>query len=263
MAYNQQAENGASNRKNDVRPGDWYCYQCGQLNYASRDKCFKGCPVMRPVQHGQGMYNQQNSIFGVGPPGVPQYDPGTGVSYLREVRERERDRGAWAGNQWGQQPMAPPGWGYQQVLPGAQAMNLPNGRRVGDWDCPKCNAHNYANRTECFKCNVKKPLSAGAKRPGDWYCPDCSAHNYTSREKCFRCKKPKPEGSEVTSWGGSRRPGDWDCPECKAHNYASREACFKCEVPKGPDVVVVPPNPEEPAQPQPEDPSYPPPQQQF
>jgi len=225
------ASSNFANKNGNVRPGDWYCYQCGQLNYTSREKCFKGCPVTRPVKGGFGRQNQFNQANNYGPPaGVPRYDPVTGVTF---IRERERDRfstGQWGGN----------GWGYQETLGGRGAVNLPNGRRVGDWDCPECDAHNYANRTECYKCNVKKPLSASAKRPGDWYCPDCSAHNYTSREKCFRCKREKPEGSETKTWGGTRRPGDWDCPECKAHNYASREACFKCGVPKGPDVVVEP-----------------------
>lgn len=30
-------------------------------------------------------------------------------------------------------------------------------RRPGDWDCPKCNAMNFASRERCYKCNAVKP----------------------------------------------------------------------------------------------------------
>ncbi len=34
-------------------------------------------------------------------------------------------------------------------------------RREGDWDCPSCRNHNYASRTECYKCKAAKPPGAG------------------------------------------------------------------------------------------------------
>ena len=34
-------------------------------------------------------------------------------------------------------------------------------RREGDWDCPSCRNHNYASRTECYKCKTAKPPGAG------------------------------------------------------------------------------------------------------
>lgn len=134
-------------------------------------------------------------------------------------------------------------------------------RRPGDWDCPSCSGHNYADKKACFKCGIEKPagvieersnrmgysggffpryrnFGGSERRPGDWDCPACNAHNYASKISCFICKKPKPEGFEKTAFGdgGNRRPGDWDCPKCQAHNYADKTACFKCAIPKPEDV---------------------------
>lgn len=38
-------------------------------------------------------------------------------------------------------------------------------KRAGDWECPECRFHNFASRTECFKCSTPKP--AGEKMYGD------------------------------------------------------------------------------------------------
>ena len=29
--------------------------------------------------------------------------------------------------------------------------------RAGDWNCPACNAHNFASKTACFRCQAPKP----------------------------------------------------------------------------------------------------------
>ncbi|CAE7295394.1 unnamed protein product [Symbiodinium sp. KB8] len=31
-----------------------------------------------------------------------------------------------------------------------------NARREGDWDCPSCGFHNFANKEECMKCGLRK-----------------------------------------------------------------------------------------------------------
>ena len=36
--------------------------------------------------------------------------------------------------------------------------------RPGDWTCPSCGANNFARRTECFKCNTRKPDEEGGSR---------------------------------------------------------------------------------------------------
>jgi len=127
--------------------------------------------------------------------------------------------------------------------------------RPGDWKCPSCSGHNYADKKACFKCGVEKPATVKEmgrgmqfsrgnfsgrnfedRRPGDWDCPSCNAHNFASKTACFVCDKPKPKDAGNTgnsrSYRGDRRPGDWDCPECQAHNYADKIACFRCKVKK-------------------------------
>ncbi|XP_030939598.1 RNA-binding protein involved in heterochromatin assembly dri1 [Quercus robur] len=76
---------------------------------------------------------------------------------------------------------------------------------------------------------------------GDWYC-NCGAHNYASRSNCFRCSAYKNDYAVMGSGGyGSDcsappgwKSGDWICSRlgCGVHNYASRTECFKCGTPK-------------------------------
>ena len=81
------------------------------------------------------------------------------------------------------------------------------------------------------------------RRPGDWDCPSCNAHNFASKQACYHCGEAKPANLPTESvYGGgynggfqgaaNRRPGDWDCDQCGAHNFASRNACYKCQAPK-------------------------------
>lgn len=122
--------------------------------------------------------------------------------------------------------------------------------RPGDWCCPQCYNHNYADKMACFRCGVPKiphmhgppvgfsPMGgmkggwfggAGEKRQGDWKCYGCGNNNYASRtEACNRCNLPK---SVFVSKSGMR-PGDWVCPTCQNHNWADRSFCLKCQTPK-------------------------------
>ncbi|CAL0330514.1 unnamed protein product [Lupinus luteus] len=95
-----------------------------------------------------------------------------------------------------------------------------------------------------FQCNKTETLA------GDWFCTamKCGAHNYASRSNCFRCGALKDDyysGYEgnMTGSGGhvsdcslppGWKNGDWICPRygCGVHNYASRIECFKCKMPK-------------------------------
>ncbi|WJZ94751.1 hypothetical protein VitviT2T_013582 [Vitis vinifera] len=88
-------------------------------------------------------------------------------------------------------------------------------------------------------------------RPGDWYCNagNCGAHNFASRSNCFKCGAFKDESaggydSDMSRsrgfgfGGGSGRSGwksgDWICSRsgCNEHNFASRMECFRCNAPR-------------------------------
>ncbi|KAJ6829786.1 putative zinc finger protein30 isoform X2 [Iris pallida] len=94
-------------------------------------------------------------------------------------------------------------------------------------------------------------FSGSDVRPGDWYC-QCGYHNFASRSNCFKCSGFKDESAAVTGgWGfdGSRgvsfgsagggraagwKSGDWICNRsgCNEHNFASRMECFRCNAPR-------------------------------
>ncbi|KAL5559306.1 hypothetical protein UlMin_035517 [Ulmus minor] len=93
-------------------------------------------------------------------------------------------------------------------------------------------------------------------RPGDWYCTagNCGAHNFASRSNCYKCGASKDdsssggagyEGGDMArmrgygfgSGGSSRsgwKSGDWICTRsgCNEHNFANRMECFRCNAPR-------------------------------
>ncbi|CAM8980350.1 unnamed protein product [Rhodiola kirilowii] len=91
-------------------------------------------------------------------------------------------------------------------------------------------------------------------RPGDWYCSvrNCGAHNFANRSNCFKCGALKEElsagggfetefgrgkglfGSSTGSGRNGWKSGDWLCnrPGCNEHNFANRMECFRCNAPR-------------------------------
>ena len=85
-------------------------------------------------------------------------------------------------------------------------------------------------------------------KPGDWRCPKCKNHNFANKKVCNRtgCEEPKPRGGggrdrdsrghRSSNSGGFRdsnmKPGDWNCPKCNNHNYARRDVCNRCDTRK-------------------------------
>jgi predicted nucleic-acid-binding Zn-ribbon protein/rRNA processing protein Gar1 len=145
--------------------------------------------------------------------------------------------------------------------------------KPGDWSCPKCKNHNYANKKVCNRngCEEPKPRGGGGRgrdsrgyrsnnsggfkgdrgssmKPGDWSCPKCKNHNFANKKVCNRtgCEEPKPRGGggrgrdsrgyRSNNSGGfndsNMKPGDWNCPKCKNHNYAKRTVCNRCDTRK-------------------------------
>jgi predicted nucleic-acid-binding Zn-ribbon protein/rRNA processing protein Gar1 len=142
--------------------------------------------------------------------------------------------------------------------------------KPGDWSCPKCKNHNFANKKVCNRtgCEEPKPRGGGGRgrdsrgyrsnnsggfnnsnmKPGDWSCPKCKNHNFSNKKVCNRtgCEEPKPRGGggrgrdsrgyQSSNSGGfndsNMKPGDWNCPKCKNHNYAKRTVCNRCDTRK-------------------------------
>ncbi|KAI3641031.1 hypothetical protein MIR68_001909 [Amoeboaphelidium protococcarum] len=133
----------------------------------------------------------------------------------------------------------------------------------GDWYCGECNMHNFARRTDCFRCHTLKddaadtvtveqqsgdsgdgapkysdgnatinnkqkyilPQGAQMKR-GDWFCSksDCRYLNFASRSHCNQCATPK-----------SLMPDEWKC-DCGFTNLKFRSTCFQCYADRPADI---------------------------
>ena len=85
----------------------------------------------------------------------------------------------------------------------------------------------------------KKSDSNPNLKPGDWVCPKCKNHNYANKQFCNRsnCNEKKPGNNQRRNQRSNEtnmKPGDWICPKCKNHNYASKNFCNRsnCDVRK-------------------------------
>ena len=71
----------------------------------------------------------------------------------------------------------------------------------------------------------------------DWVCV-CYAHNFKNRTTCYKCGKNQGEDQQVQvppPHQIQERPGDWFCSACEAHNFATRDVCYKCHKDKSPE----------------------------
>ena len=49
---------------------------------------------------------------------------------------------------------------------------------------------------------VRSPVAPRNARPGDWPCPRCGAHNFAQRMQCFKCKCERPQSGPPRGRGG-------------------------------------------------------------
>ncbi|KAK9787877.1 hypothetical protein WJX73_006120 [Symbiochloris irregularis] len=222
--------------RTELRPGDWICEVCKQHNFASRQDCYR-CNAEKPgwsatMDEEVSMPRRQMT-----PPPVIGMDQDSGmrpgdwscpecnnVNFARrmECNRCNMPRPAETIPRGG---IAKPAFDDTRYAD-RRTDFASQGVKQGDWFCPECNAHNFASRRECFKCNVLRPAGAGGggggpraapppfedrrysnrrtdiapagARQGDWFCGDCGAHNFASRTQCFQCESPKASGKSVT-----------------------------------------------------------------
>ncbi|ESQ32088.1 hypothetical protein EUTSA_v10005026mg [Eutrema salsugineum] len=105
----------------DVRPGDWYCNlgNCGTHNFASRSSCFK-C----------GVSKDESSPLAAA--------VATGFIDMSDGPRRSL-------------------FGFGSSSGGGSGTGR-SSWKSGDWICSRsgCNEHNFASRSECFRCNAPK-----------------------------------------------------------------------------------------------------------
>jgi len=91
--------------------------------------------------------------------------------------------------------------------------------KSGDWICPKCKNHNFANKKICNRtgCEQPKPRGGGGRRDSGSGRRDSRGHK-SSKSRNFD--------------NPNMKPGDWNCPKCNNHNFARREVCNRCDTRK-------------------------------
>lgn len=111
------------------------------------------------------------------------------------------------------------------------------GNRGGDWTCPKCKNSNFAFRTECNRCDAKKPEGAGDRSDGGGGYRGDRGHGQKDRggqrgdRGGYRSDRGGRDGGRSEKRGNDRG-GDWHCPKCNNSNFAFRTECNRCDAKK-------------------------------
>ncbi|KMT16812.1 hypothetical protein BVRB_2g042990 [Beta vulgaris subsp. vulgaris] len=162
------------------RPGDWNCRSCSHLNFQRRDSCQR-CGDIRPDGRGGGGGGGDfgssfggrsgGSPFGGGFAG-PDVRPGDWYCSIGNcgahnfasrsscfkcgAYKEEAGCGDSMGRSRGGFSFGGIGGG------GSGAATGRSGWKSGDWICTRsgCNEHNFASRTECFRC--REPRDSGS-----------------------------------------------------------------------------------------------------
>ena len=112
------------------------------------------------------------------------------------------------------------------------------GNRGGDWTCPKCKNSNFAFRTECNRCDVKKPEGAGDRSDGGGGYRGDRGHGRKDRggqggdRGGYRSSDRGGRDGGRSEKRGNDRGGDWHCPKCNNSNFAFRTECNRCDAKK-------------------------------
>ncbi|KAI9594562.1 hypothetical protein BDF19DRAFT_423321 [Syncephalis fuscata] len=130
------------------------------------------------------------------------------------------------------------GFFAQRLALSAQSQRHFTEYKPNDWNCPSCDAHNFARRTTCWECG-QPGNNTSKKYDHDWVCKDCNFKNFSSRQQCLRCKAEKSvSDSHRYAMSSSARtvrrtmPDRWTCSECKHSSHIAYSKCEACAYPR-------------------------------
>merc|ERR1719401_496733 len=138
-AFDPDFEPPADDWRNNGRPGDWTCPECGNSVFARHRFCGR-CKTHRPGgdKGGKG-----------GSKGFKRSD--WACPSCQDVNFGRNDECRKCGE--------------KRPEDGSADVSSTSGfHKPGDWDCPNCGDHQYARNTECRKCQTPKPEN-GEERP--------------------------------------------------------------------------------------------------
>ncbi|KAJ3334200.1 hypothetical protein HDU76_006572 [Blyttiomyces sp. JEL0837] len=220
--------------------GDWVCQNaaCKFQNFASRHECLR-CRTRKPFQHVQMPYigvpgvtistaaaaNIKSNVSGKVLPG----DWACTSCSLNNFASRSR---CW---QCGTLSPAQAASGPLVIPPGGPRSRPTD--RPGDWNCSNstCRYHNYASRTECYRCGNKK-VEVGVVNHASNGGNGMTMQPMHYHPPVHRYQPPHQHMQMVAAIGVTPqmilpiKAGDWICanPVCKYHNFAKRETCAMC-----------------------------------
>jgi len=227
---------GGGGKGQQMKPGDWWCPGCGDLQFAKNDVC-RQCSTPRPAG-------------GKSTAGMKQGDWHCPKCKDLQFAKNTECRRCGA-------PNPDPEKSARELAEGLAAGHGGVLEKPGDWYCPGCSDLQFARNTKCRKCGTENPdpetsLAArkeaanasgnGAiEKPGDWYCPACGDLQFARNAKCRKCGQanPDPKGSlQVAQAGGMKmnakqemKPGDWHCSACGDLQFARNMSCRQCGTP--------------------------------
>ncbi|KAJ3694717.1 hypothetical protein LUZ60_000094 [Juncus effusus] len=124
--------------------GDWNCTTCAYLNFGKRDSCQRCGKSKLGLPPGTGGTIQCNWDI----------KPGDWYCYSCGVHNYANRTDCFkCGGATKTESAVTHSWGIS-IAPQQPAVVW----KSGDWLCsrPGCNEHNYANRTECYRCNMPR-----------------------------------------------------------------------------------------------------------
>jgi hypothetical protein len=241
--------------------GAWACDSCNNTNYATRDVCNR-CSAPKPFYNPapQHSYEQPYSAGGYGTPAPgPQHDWPTYGASPQSSYQPAPHRPAYGGAPQSSPYSAFPSFPPMGAQSGSKSHPLDN---PGNWACLKCSNINFPHRTECNRCQEKKPDKTDEEKHTavgtvlnlfgtveamvdyltglDEKAVESAKALAKRQAKYGRAQDDYSDGMD----GGFKRKrggqpmegvdGAWACPSasCRNVNFASRAVCNMCQTPR-------------------------------
>ncbi|OMO80696.1 Zinc finger, RanBP2-type [Corchorus olitorius] len=150
------------------RPGDWNCRSCQHLNFQRRDSCQR-CGEPRPGDVRSGEYGSFGSRGGGSSFGFntgPDVRPGDWYCSVGNCGAHNFASRSSCFKCGAAKDESSAGFDGDHHMPArlrggygfGTASSSRSNWKSGDWICTRsgCNEHNFASRTECFRCNAPR-----------------------------------------------------------------------------------------------------------
>mmetsp|Transcript_4654 Transcript_4654/g.10188 ORF Transcript_4654/g.10188 Transcript_4654/m.10188 type:complete len:538 (-) Transcript_4654:253-1866(-) len=179
-----------------MKPGDWNCGSCGELNFARNMEC-RRCGAPSPSMSGGKVYGERPGDWRCPNCGDYQFARNRNCKVCGTPNP---DGGAAA----------------EAAEAAAAQAELEMEKREGDWDCPSCGHFNFARNANCRKCGQPNPdenaaAAAAAAKPqemrnGDWICGSCGDHQFARNITCRSCGAPGPRMAQMQMMAAGCNP---------------------------------------------------------